>query len=67
MLLKGLSLDGGVGSTNLGVHLEVNHCGWYQGGGLPSSMGRRVCAKVKLGPKLLGGPRGGPSSELMLQ
>ena len=33
MLLEGLSLDGGVGSTNLGVHLEVNHRGWYQGGG----------------------------------
>ena len=33
VLLEGLSLDGGVGSTNLGVHLEVNHRGWYQGGG----------------------------------
>ena len=72
MFWEGLCLDRGVGPSNLGVHLEVNHRGSGIGGGgmLPSSMGRSASAMVKWGPKLLVpvlGPSGGPLSELMLQ
>ena len=68
---ESLCLDGGVGPSNLRVHLEIDHrCRYRWWGAPPSSAGRSASAGMKCGPKLLVpalGPGGGPSSELMFR